>query len=113
MKLLLLLSVLHIGSKSFTENVILADIATGLLRSQGVAVLDFFCASRRLAGTMSRWGFLPGEHEAVEQFPILFQPVDRRRSGITFLAYLRNFPDAANNFDWYVTKGDGDQDRPN
>jgi GNAT superfamily N-acetyltransferase len=81
-------------------------------RSQGVAVLDFFCASRRLAGTMSRWGFLPGDHEAVAHIPILFQPVDRRRSGITFLAYLRNFP-AAGNLDWYVTKGDGDQDRPN
>jgi hypothetical protein len=82
-------------------------------RSQGVAALDFFCSSRRFAGTMARHGFLPGENEVASQIPILFQPINRRRSGIPFLAYLRNFPDEDGNRDWYVTKGDGDQDRPN
>jgi hypothetical protein len=39
--------------------------------------------------------------------------VDRRRSGIRFMASLGNVPEAAEVQDWYVTKSDGDQDRPN
>jgi len=82
-------------------------------RAQEVAVVDFFNSSRRFAGTMARRGFLPGENETAARIPILFQPVDRRRSSIPFLAYLGNVRDTAEGQDLYVTKGDGDQDRPN
>ena len=82
-------------------------------RSQGVALLDFFCSSQRFSTLMAQHCFLPGEDEAVAQIPILFQPIDHRRTGIPFMAYLGNFPDATRSLDWYVTKGDGDQDRPN
>jgi len=82
-------------------------------KSQGVAVMDFFNASKRLADVMTRHGFLPGESEPAMQIPMLFQPVDRRRSGIRFMASLGNVPEAAEVQDWYVTKSDGDQDRPN
>ena len=82
-------------------------------RSQGVAVMDFFCASHRLSGVMARHGFLPGQNEPASRIPMLFQPVDRRRSGIRFMVNLGNVPEAAEVQDWYVTKSDGDQDRPN
>ena len=81
--------------------------------SRGVAALDFFCSSGRLSALLTREGFLPGEDEAAAQLPILFQPIDWRRQGISFMAYLRNTPGADGLRDWYVTKGDGDQDRPN
>lgn len=82
-------------------------------RSQGVAMMDFFCASHRLSEVMTRHGFLPGESEPASRIPMLFQPVDRRRSGIRFMAHLGNIAEAAEVQDWYVTKSDGDQDRPN
>lgn len=82
-------------------------------RSQDAAALDFFCSSQRFSLVMARYGFLPGEDEAAMQIPVLFQPLDRPRTGIPFMAYLGNVPDAIKLKDWYVTKGDGDQDRPN
>ena len=82
-------------------------------RSQGVAVMDFFCASQRMSQVMTRHGFLPGQSEPASRIPMLFQPVDRRRSGIRFMVNLGNVPEAAEVQDWYVTKSDGDQDRPN
>jgi GNAT superfamily N-acetyltransferase len=82
-------------------------------RSQDVVALDFFCSSRRFSSVMARCGFLAGGDKATDQIPTLFQPIDRRRTGIPFMAYLRNVPDATEFRDWYVTKGDGDQDRPN
>jgi acyl carrier protein len=82
-------------------------------RSQGVAVMDFFCASRRMPELMTRYGFLSGQSEPASRIPMLFQPLDRRRSGIRFMVNPGSIPEAAEVQDWYVTKSDGDQDRPN
>jgi hypothetical protein len=96
------------------------DAANSLLRavlrdaqSQGVAAIDFFCSSRHVAAHMSQQGFLSADESATAQLPTLFQPIDWRRQNISFMAYLRNMPGATEIHDWYVTKGDGDQDRPN
>ena len=82
-------------------------------RSEQVAMLDFHCASRQYAGVLAEHGFLAQEDAALAQIPVLFQPIDRRRPGIRFMADLRNAPPAAALYEWYVTKSDGDQDRPN
>ena len=82
-------------------------------RTQGVAVMDFFCSSKRVAGPLARAGFLPGDDAAAALIPMLFQPVDRRRAGIRFMINLGKAPEAGLIRDWYVTKSDGDQDRPN
>jgi hypothetical protein len=82
-------------------------------RSNEVAALDFYCGSDRLSNVFTGFGFLPGEHPAATEIPLLYQPIDRRKTGITFLADLRNIPGADRIEDWYVTKADGDQDRPN
>ena len=62
---------------------------------------------------MTQHGFLPGDHEAARQIPILYQPINRRRAGIRFMADLQNVGGPDNVHQWYVTKADGDQDRPN
>jgi acyl carrier protein len=97
-----------------------AGADTALLRAvvedahtQGVVLLDFFCASRRLGETMRHHGFVSGDSEPAAGLPMLFQPIDRRRAGIRFMANLGNVAEAAEIEDWYVTKSDGDQDRPN
>jgi osmoprotectant transport system permease protein len=48
--------VLHVGSKSFTESVILGDIATDLARGAGVAAEH----QRALGGTRLVWEALLG-----------------------------------------------------
>lgn len=80
---------------------------------ESAVAMDFFCSSSRWQAVLSAWGFLPGEHPAAASIPILYQPIDRRRAGIRFLADLKLIPDTAHTMDWYVTKADGDQDRPN
>jgi hypothetical protein len=44
--------------------------------------------------------------------PVLFQPIDRARTGIPFMADVTKLPPIELD-EWYVTKGDADQDRPN
>ncbi len=82
----------------------------------GVAVMDFFGGDRQLADRLRHHGFV-ADRAATSAVPIVFQPIDRFRTGITFMAHARQASaleapqwDALN---WYVTKGDGDQDRPN
>ena len=58
-------------------------------------------------------GFLPGTQTAAARFPLLFHPIDRRKTGIRFLANFQYMPEAAHVDEWYVSKADGDQDRPN
>jgi GNAT superfamily N-acetyltransferase len=82
-------------------------------RLQGVVALDFFCSAREAGGVLERNGFLPPGDPASGQVPMLFQPIDRRRKGIPFMAYLANAGEKTKGRPWYVTKGDGDQDRPN
>ncbi len=97
-----------------------ADVERELLRavlsdaqSQGVAVLDYFCSSQRFCEVLTQHGFLSSEDEITSQIPVLFQPIDRQRTGISFMAHLSNVPDVSKAHDWYVTKADADQDRPN
>lgn len=82
-------------------------------RAQGVALVDFFCSSPLVATVLRAHGFIPGPEPAVEQVPMLFQPLDRRRIAMHFMAYLAKIPARAGVQSWYVTKSDGDQDRPN
>jgi len=76
-----------------------------------VAVMDFFCSRCDFTALVER-GFVCGEPEA-DRFPVLFQPIDRRRKGIPFMAYLGQLSEQSRVLRWYVTKGDGEQDRQN
>ena len=91
----------------------LIDVLLEDSRREGVVALDFFCSTPQPFGVMDRKGFLSPGNPASEQVPILFQPIDRRRKAIPFMAYLKNVEESVERFSWYVTKGDGDQDRPN
>jgi GNAT superfamily N-acetyltransferase len=82
-------------------------------RAQAVAVMDFFCSSQAVAPALARLGFVSEAHPALAQIPVLFQPIARKRTGIPFMAFLGNRPEAERVTHWYVTKSDGDQDRPN
>lgn len=91
----------------------LVDAVLHDAHTQDVAFVDFFCSYPGVSEAMSRAGFVECEDPAAVGLPSLFQPIDRRRRGIPFMAYLAKDPQAQAVRSWYVTKGDGDQDRPN
>ena len=78
--------------------------------AQGAAIMDFFCSRPSLGPGLEAAGFSP---HVSARFPMLFQPIDRTRSGVLFMADLRKCAATATPAEWYVTTADGDQDRPN
>lgn len=90
---------------------LLAAVLDDARQHEAVAI-DYFAGGTYDEKLLVSHGFLPGEHPAAARIPVLYQPLDRRRQGIRFLADLRNLPDAASVVEWYVSKADGDQDRP-
>jgi hypothetical protein len=80
--------------------------------SERVVALDYFCSSARPAIALARRGWLP-ESALPGPVPVLLQPVAPGRRAIPFLGHVRKAHAAADIQGWYVTKGDGDQDRPN
>ena len=87
----------------------LLDAVVEDARAHQVVLLDFFCSSRRVSRLMIQSGF---SLTSGDLFPVLFQPVDRAKRRIAFVARLGGGHHTTD-LDWYVTKGDGDQDRPN
>lgn len=81
-------------------------------RTQGVALVDFFSSSPQMTSALLAHDFLSSEGAPVAQIPLLFQPVDRRRVAIHFMAQLTRVSGVASLASWYVTKSDADQDRP-
>jgi hypothetical protein len=82
-------------------------------RSQDAVLIDFFCSSPLVGAALEAHGFLSGPESLVAQVPMLFQPLDPRRTAIHFMAHLAKAPAGMALEQWYVTKSDGDQDRPN
>jgi GNAT superfamily N-acetyltransferase len=89
----------------------LIDAIVERARQAGAAAVDFFCSSRCVEDPLLKRGFLRGTDSPASEIPMLFQPVDRSRAGVLFLAHLRADP-IGPSADWYVTTADGDQDRP-
>lgn len=90
-----------------------AGLLHGMARdaaAEGAAIIDFFCSRPSLRPPLEAAGFSAGLSHRV---PMLFQPIDRTRSGVLFMADVRKCAAAANQVEWYVTTSDGDQDRPN
>ena len=81
-------------------------------RTEGVALMDLFCSSSRVVQECGRQAWVP-EEALPAPIPVLFQPPVSGRHGIPFLGHFGKCGAAADINRWYVTKGDGDQDRPN
>ena len=90
----------------------------GLAREKSAALIDFFCAGRSHLDFFQDFGFLLSP--AADQFTRLFDPVDLARPGFGTISFNggnihSRLPAEIFNRqeNWYVTSGDGDQDRPN
>jgi GNAT superfamily N-acetyltransferase len=82
------------------------------------AIADFFGLSERPIRGLVSSGFFHEHEEPELNLPFLFQPLDHKRLKQTFVCWSRvclsdGVPAHADLSSWYISKGDGDQDRPN
>ena len=87
-----------------------AVVLTAKLR--GAAVIDFFCSLSCYDTALKGAGFFDEAEHSDGRIAALFQPLDFRKTGILVLASCPNWGNGALS-DWYITKADSDQDRPN
>jgi len=84
-------------------------------RQCGAAFADFYCTSAASAAPLEAVGFVR-EDRLPRPLPALFQPLDFRAHPINAAFWMRGRTDAADLFSdpgLYVTRIEGDQDRPN
>jgi hypothetical protein len=84
-------------------------------RQHGAAFADFYCTRAASAAPLEALGFVR-EARLPRPLPVLFQPLDFRPHAINAAFWMRGRTDAAEVFshpDLYVTRIEGDQDRPN
>lgn len=97
------------GDRSSGETVLRA--ALGQIRAEGAAFADFLCSAKVFRDTAAGTGMTDATH-----LPLAFRlsPVEKRlrRQNVEFWADS-GLPQPPELDFWYVTKADGDQDRPN
>ena len=81
-------------------------------KARSAAIVDFFCSLSCYDAALKAAGFFDEAEHSDGRIAALFQPLDFRKTGIRVLA---SHPDWSNGTqeDWYITKADSDQDRPN
>lgn len=86
-----------------------------LAKKENVVLADFFCASKKFGAALARFGFCAQPYSS--QIARLFYPIVLSAREISFNGAncQGGLPkDIFKNQElWYVTSGDGDQDRPN
>jgi hypothetical protein len=81
-------------------------------KTRGAAVVDFFCSLDCYEPALIAAGFFREETHQDGRIAALFRPLDFRKAGIRVLASCPGWHKGRLE-DWYVTKADSDQDRPN
>jgi|SRR3990172_787209 len=88
------------------------DQLIDLAFSAEVTMVDFICSFKTYDNVLKSKGFLSDESDIVKGLAYLFQPLDFRKTGIRLIISYKE--ELEHNMDqWYITKGDSDQDRPN
>lgn len=83
-------------------------------QDSGAVLMDFFCASARYGAVLEKYGFKREPWSG--RIARLFSPVVLSKWPISFNVIATNTAagsELPSQEEWYVTTGDGDQDRPN
>lgn len=87
------------------------------LQAQHVDIIDYFSSGTFHQQNLLDLGFHESQDAPYQSVPLLFKPIDSTRKAINWVMHRRDlgnedtFSSDPNN--WYITKGDGDQDRAN
>jgi GNAT superfamily N-acetyltransferase len=90
----------------------LLQAAVRTARARGAVLADFFCSTACYDEALKRAGFFDEAQHGDGRIAALFQPLDFRKVGIRTLVSYRPEP-LSLEAQWYVSKADSDQDRPN
>lgn len=80
-------------------------------RTRGAAIVDFYCSMNCYNSVLDRLSFFTEEEYETDRIAALFQPLDFRDASIRVIASQPK--ENISLRDWYITKADSDQDRPN
>lgn len=109
------LRLLELACREEALDVLLQDLLARV-EELGPAFVDFHCASQDLAPALERAGFLR-EESLPAMLPSLFQPLDFRQEPLPAALWAPRDQGLArgvlNSPGLYLTRGQGDQDRPN
>lgn len=103
---------------SLPETEIVALQALTFAVSQAkIDFIDYFFSGQEHRESLIQLGFKNSKEKGYRNIPLLLNPVDKTRKAINWVAYTKD-PLLSDNIlpnpdNWYITKGDGDQDRPN
>jgi len=82
-----------------------------------IDMIDFMFSSQQYHDTLKQLGFFDVYGTSFEQLPMYFNPISCAKNYINFCAWQEGEIIDKNVFYnhnyWYLTRGDGDQDRPN
>ncbi len=85
--------------------------------ANSVDMIDFMFSGQYCHAALKQLGFFNVYGTPFEHLPMYFNPISYSKNYINFCAWQGNGPidkDAFyNHNNWYLTRGDGDQDRPN
>ena len=105
----LVIRIIDLLASGATQDALLRT-ALQIARSRGAILADFFCSLTCYDSALQRAGFFDEADHQDGRIAALFQPLDFRKTGIRVLVSAPAGKTAA---DWYISKGDSDQDRPN
>tara|TARA_Y100000310_G_scaffold345408_1_gene464651 strand:- start:4507 stop:5601 length:1095 start_codon:yes stop_codon:yes gene_type:complete len=102
-------------SQEQVQTVILQNFLSEVRTQADMA--DFMFSGQQYHETLKKLGFFDVCGTSFEKFPIYFNPIDYSKNYINFCAWKKQESIDKNVFynrnNWYLTKGDSDQDRPN
>jgi GNAT superfamily N-acetyltransferase len=81
-------------------------------KARAAAIVDFFCSLGCYDAALKAAGFFNEAEHSEGRIATRFQPLDFRKTGIRVFASYPDWSDGGRE-DWYITKADSDQDRPN
>jgi hypothetical protein len=107
---ILVLRVVDLLSRPEQQSALLSAVVLAG-KERGAAIVDFFCSLDCLPA-LGAAGFFDEAKHGDGHIAALFQPLDFRKAAIRVLASCPGWNEGRLE-DWYITKADSDQDRPN
>lgn len=83
------------------------------MKESGVWAVDFYCYNNEIINVISKMGFVVSKEAAGLQFPNYTQPISVGSPIRSAIKLNDSYASVSTSGDWYWTKSDSDQDRPN
>jgi hypothetical protein len=83
------------------------------MKDSGVQAFDFYCYNNEIVNVISKMGFSVSKESTGLQFPNYTQPISVGSPIRSAIKLNDSYASVSASKDWYWTRSDSDQDRPN